>query len=69
MSSPPALGALGMTFTVMRFMQLISLITIIGISSNFISEVIAADYAAPSALVGTLVVVSLGHTPICVRFN
>lgn len=48
-----------MTFTVMRGMQFIALITIIGISANFISEVVAADYVAPSALVGTLVVVSV----------
>ena len=58
MPSPPALGALGMTFTAMRGMQFVSLITIIGITANFISEMVTADYAAPSALVGTLVVVS-----------
>lgn len=59
MHSPPALGALGMTWTAMRGMQFVSLITIIGLTSNFISEMVMADYAAPSALIGTLVVVSL----------
>jgi hypothetical protein len=62
MPAPPALGALGMTFTVMRGMQFISLVTIIGIVANFISELVAADYAASSALVGTLVVVCTGSS-------
>ncbi|UNI23326.1 hypothetical protein JDV02_009155 [Purpureocillium takamizusanense] len=56
MGAPPALGALGLTFTAMRGMQAIALITIIGLTSNFISEMVAASYEAPSALVGTLVV-------------
>lgn len=60
MGAPPALGALGLTFTAMRGMQAIALITIIGLTSNFISEMVAASYEAPSALVGTLVVVSQG---------
>ena len=58
MPAPPALGALGMTFTVMRGMQFVSLVTIIGIAANFISEMVTADYNAPSELVATLVVVS-----------
>lgn len=56
--APPALGALGMTFTAMRAFQAVALITIIGLTSNFISEMVAASYVPPSALVGTLVVVS-----------
>lgn len=59
MPAPPALGALGMTFTVMRAMQGVALIAIIGLTSNFISEMVSANYVPPSALVGTLVVVSL----------
>jgi hypothetical protein len=50
-------GALGATFTVVRGMQAISLITIIGMTSNFISEMVAADQAPPKVLVGTLSVV------------
>ena len=61
MQSPPALGALGMTWTAMRGMQFLSLIVIIGLTSNFISEMVISDYAAPSALIGTLVVVSVVH--------
>ncbi|KAK8931716.1 uncharacterized protein G6M90_00g026240 [Metarhizium brunneum] len=56
MPAPPALGALGMTFTAMRALQAISLITIIGLASNFISEMVTASYVPPPALVGTLVV-------------
>ncbi|GAB0137218.1 hypothetical protein EsDP_00005494 [Epichloe bromicola] len=56
MGAPPALGALGMTFTAMRALQAVALITIIGLSANFISEMVAASYVPPSALVGTLVV-------------
>lgn len=59
MHAPPALGALGATFTTMRIMQFLSLVTVVGLTSNFISEVVMADYAAPSALIGTLVVVSI----------
>ncbi|PHH69118.1 hypothetical protein CDD80_7005 [Ophiocordyceps camponoti-rufipedis] len=56
MATPPALGALGLTFTAMRAMQAAALVAVIGLTSNFIAEVVAAGYVAPSALVGTLVV-------------
>ncbi|PFH62803.1 hypothetical protein XA68_11815 [Ophiocordyceps unilateralis] len=56
MAPPPGLGALGLTFTAMRGMQAVALIAIIGLTSNFISEMVTAGYVAPSALVGTLVV-------------
>lgn len=58
MAAPPALGALGMTFTVMRAMQFAGLIIIIGLSSSFVSEIVASSYTAPPALIGTLVIVS-----------
>ncbi|KAF4895356.1 hypothetical protein CGCVW01_v013928 [Colletotrichum viniferum] len=56
MPSAPQLGALGHTFTAMRAMQFASLIAIIGMTSNFISEINAADASSPSVLIGTLVV-------------
>jgi hypothetical protein len=59
MPSPPALGALGVTYTVMRALQAVCLITIIGLSGNFISEAVNAGYHAPAPLVGALVIVSL----------
>jgi hypothetical protein len=68
MPSPPALGALGMTFTVMRGMQFISLITIIGLAANFISEVVTNSYAAPSELIGTLVVACMAIVYIAITY-
>jgi hypothetical protein len=52
------LGALGATFTVVRAMQAICLITIIGMTSNFVSDIVTSDQTPPSALIGTLSVVS-----------
>jgi len=50
----PAYGALGMTFTVVRGMQAVCLISIIGMTANFISEMVSADNTPPSVLIGTL---------------
>jgi len=50
----PNFGALGATFTVVRGMQAISLISIIGMTANFIAEMIAVEQAPPNVLVGTL---------------
>ena len=54
----PNFGALGMAFTVVRGMQAVSLIAIIGMTANFISEMVAVDQAPPQVIVGTLSVVS-----------
>ncbi|PHH67333.1 hypothetical protein CDD81_97 [Ophiocordyceps australis] len=56
MAGQAGYGALGLTFTVMRVLQTIALITIIGLTSNFISEMVSASYQTPSALIGTLVI-------------
>ena len=58
MPAPPALGALGMTFTAMRAMQGLALLTMIGLSANFVSQAVENGNTPPQALVGTLVVVS-----------
>ncbi|KPM36495.1 hypothetical protein AK830_g10079 [Neonectria ditissima] len=68
MHSAPALGALGMTFTVMRGMEFVALVTIVGLTSNFISEMVMADYAAPSALIGTLVVSCIATLYIAISY-
>lgn len=47
-----------MTFTVMRGMQAVSLISIIGMTANFIADMVANNTVPPSVLVGTLSVVS-----------
>jgi hypothetical protein len=51
-------GALGATFTVVRGMQAISLISVIGMTANFIAEMVAANQAPPNVLIATLSIVS-----------
>jgi hypothetical protein len=53
----PQLGALGATFTVMRACQFASLIAVIGLCANFISEIATAERDSPSELIGALTVV------------
>lgn len=50
-------GALGGTFKIVRLLQIISLIAVIGMSSNFISEMVSNNNAPSDVLVGTLSVV------------
>lgn len=54
----PNFGALGAAFTVVRGMQTVSLIAIIGMTANFIAEMVAINTAPPNVLIGTLAVVS-----------
>lgn len=48
-----------MAFTVARGLQAISLVTIIGMTANFISEMVQASTPPPQVLIGTLSVVRL----------
>jgi len=50
----PQFGALGATFTVVRGMQAVSLIAIIGMTANFIAEMVSANQSPPHVLIGTL---------------
>ncbi|KAK3306048.1 uncharacterized protein B0T15DRAFT_503053 [Chaetomium strumarium] len=52
----PQLGAMGVTFSIMRACQFASLIAVIGLCANFINEVAAAEHNPPSELIGTLTV-------------
>lgn len=52
MSSSP--GALGMTLKCVRVMQTVCSIPIIGISANFISQIIAFNQSPPQVLIGTI---------------
>ena len=54
----PEYGAIGATFKTVRMMQAICLIAIIGMTANFISEMVQSQQTPPSVLVGTLSVVS-----------
>lgn len=59
----PNYGALGMTFSAVRGLQAVSLIAIIGMTANFISDMVSSSTAPPRILVGTLSVVSRDHLP------
>ncbi|KAL0468310.1 hypothetical protein QR685DRAFT_590835 [Neurospora intermedia] len=52
----PRLGALGLTFLVMRALQFSALIAVIGLSANFIDEFSTKSLGSPSELLGALVV-------------
>ncbi|MBA7492186.1 hypothetical protein ES702_02735 [subsurface metagenome] len=51
-------GALGATFILSRYAQAASMIAVIGMTSNFIAEMVTASLAPSEVLVGTLSVVS-----------
>lgn len=68
MQGPPKLGALGMTFSVMRAMQFVSLIAVIGMAGNFIAEITAIDAIPPPVLVGTMVVACLSTIYIAITY-
>jgi hypothetical protein len=53
----PQLGAMGVTFTVMRAFQFASLIAVIGLCANFINGIATAEHDPPAELIGTLTVV------------
>ena len=57
-------GALGGTFKIVRVLQVVSLIAIIGMAANFISDMVSNNYAPSDVLVGTLSIVS-GLSNIC----
>ncbi|KAK3952308.1 hypothetical protein QBC32DRAFT_212832 [Pseudoneurospora amorphoporcata] len=52
----PRLGALGLTFSVMRALQFAGLIAAIGLCANFIDEFSTKSLESPSELLGALVV-------------
>ena len=54
----PNAGALGGTFKLVRILQVVSLITIIGMASNFIAEMVSTNNQPSNVLVGTLSIVS-----------
>ncbi|KAF7513935.1 hypothetical protein GJ744_006549 [Endocarpon pusillum] len=55
----PDFGALGATFKICRVLQAMSLIAVIGMAANFVSEIVSAKTAPPAVLVGTLSVTSV----------
>jgi hypothetical protein len=55
----PDFGALGATFKICRALQSASLIAVIGMTANFVAEIVSSKTSAPAVLIGTLSVVSL----------
>lgn len=53
----PAYGALGGTFKVVRILQAVSLISVIGMAANLISGMVSQNYTPSDVVVGTLSVV------------
>ena len=53
----PNHGALAATFKIVRVLQAICLIAIIGMTANFIAEMVGENTTPPSVLIGTLSVV------------
>ena len=63
---PSNFSALGATFTVVRAMEAISLIAIIGMTANFISEMVSSKQSPPNVIIGTLSVVSCPVTSLLI---
>lgn len=53
----PDHGVLGATFKVARILQAASMIAMIGITANFISEMVSAGATPPPILIGILSIV------------
>ena len=57
----PDYGALPLakTFLAVRGLSLVAMIGIVGMTANFVSEIVAAGISPPKEIVGTLTIVSL----------
>ncbi|KAI5922081.1 hypothetical protein F4810DRAFT_721610 [Camillea tinctor] len=64
----PQLGALGVTFTALRAMQFASLIAIVGLTSNFISELASSQRETPDILIGTVTVASIATLYVAISY-
>ncbi|KAK2781682.1 hypothetical protein FQN52_007197 [Onygenales sp. PD_12] len=61
-------GALGTTFKIVRILQAVCLITIIGMTANFISDMVKNDVTPPQVLVGTLSVTCIAVLYCAITF-
>ncbi|XDG08928.1 hypothetical protein ABKA04_008543 [Annulohypoxylon sp. FPYF3050] len=64
----PQLGALGVTFTAFRAMQFVSLVAIVGMTSNFINDIVTSNRDMPDVLVGTLSVASTATLYVSISY-
>jgi hypothetical protein len=60
----PSYGAapLSATFLMVRVAQIISMVIILGLTGNFVNEMVMADLEPSKEIVGTLSIVCLLHT-------
>ncbi|EAS33415.3 uncharacterized protein CIMG_04439 [Coccidioides immitis RS] len=61
-------GAIGMTFKVVRMLQVVCLIAIIGMTANFISQMVSSNTTPPEVLVGTISVTCIAVLYCVVTF-
>ncbi|KAI1907638.1 hypothetical protein LOZ53_001491 [Ophidiomyces ophidiicola] len=61
-------GAIGLTFKIVRILQAVCLIAIIGMTSNFISQMVSNNTNPPEVLVGTLSVTCIAVLYCVVTF-
>ncbi|KAI0509111.1 hypothetical protein F5B22DRAFT_649386 [Xylaria bambusicola] len=64
----PQLGALGVTFTALRAAQFLSLVTIVGLTANFINEFASSQREVPDVLVGTVTVTSIATLYVAISY-
>ncbi|KAI1424471.1 hypothetical protein F5Y12DRAFT_715229 [Xylaria sp. FL1777] len=64
----PQLGALGVTFTALRAFQFLSLVTIVGLTANFINEFASSQREVPDVLVGTITVTSISTLYVAISY-
>lgn len=65
----PEYGAapLAKTFMLVRGLSLLAMICIVGLTANFVSEIVSTDVDPPREIVGTLVIVSAVATGLQTR--
>ncbi|TRX95039.1 hypothetical protein FHL15_004124 [Xylaria flabelliformis] len=64
----PQLGALGVTFTALRALQFLSLVTVVGLTANFINEFASSERQVPDVLVGTVTVTSISTLYVAISY-
>ncbi|KAI3324626.1 hypothetical protein HD806DRAFT_534092 [Xylariaceae sp. AK1471] len=64
----PQLGALGVTFTALRGLQFVSLVTVVGLTANFINEFASSQREVPDVLVGTVIVTSISTLYVAISY-
>ncbi|KAI3334098.1 hypothetical protein F4824DRAFT_225001 [Ustulina deusta] len=64
----PQLGALGVTFTSLRALQFLSLVTVVGLTANFINEFASSQRDVPDVLVGTITVTSISTLYVAISY-